>query len=208
MRNVSFWILLIVIISLGILVYWILTHPKSSDAWYHVPDAVCGEGLHIGNPHCITPTPTQEVTPTVTPAPTIEQGCEEDCYEITPTPTPTIEVIPTATPIPTEFQPQGLSQPQPPAVCNGSEIKYAPTVVEFNRVDIDSVWIRWTSVDDHIKNYIVQYGLTSGIPLWETEVKGSLDTTLNFLPPGHMIWVRVAGTDDCIRGNFGGWVDP
>jgi hypothetical protein len=81
-------------------------------------------------------------------------------------------------------------------------------VVEVKRLDSDSVWIRWTAVDEHIKDYNVQYGLALGIPLWETEVKGALSTDLNFLPAWLPVWVRVAGSDGCVRGNYGEWIDP
>ena len=90
-------------------------------ASHHVPDPVCGEGEHVGNPHCITttPTPTQGVTPTVTPGitltptPTGNPGCDGDCEEVTPTltPSPTAGVSATPTPEVTESSTTGDSHP-------------------------------------------------------------------------------------------------
>ena len=48
--------------------------------------------------------------------------------------------------------------------------------------------------------------------MWNTKVHiesgGGLDTTLNLLPDWLPIWVRVAGTDNCVVGPFGEWIDP
>ncbi len=66
-----------------------------------IPSPICDNGEHVGNPHCITPTP--EVT--LTPTPTDTQKCGEDCItpEVTPTATPTAEVTPTNTPLRTDL---------------------------------------------------------------------------------------------------------
>lgn len=55
-----------------------------------VPSVICGNGEHVGNPHCIpdiTDEPTGEVTPTEEITPTVE---------VTPTATP--EATPTTSP--------------------------------------------------------------------------------------------------------------
>lgn len=138
----------------------------------------------------------EQVTPTITPTPT----------EVTPTPVD--EITPTPTEVPTYSQ-GGYSTPDsggPPPVCIGTEIKYAPTITEVKRIDADSVWIKWTPVDQHIKTYVIQYGLGS-VPMWNTKVTG-LSTDLNYLPNWLPIWARVAGTDECVVGPYGEWVDP
>ncbi len=47
------------------------------------PVVICDNGEHTGNPHCITPTPTEEISPTITP-------------EVSPSVTETPEASPTA----------------------------------------------------------------------------------------------------------------
>ncbi len=108
-----------------------------------VPSPVCDNGKHVGNPHCVTPTPTQGVTPTptdeVTPTPTDEPDCEggevysvkQDCPpEVTPTPTEEVTPTPTETPkndtggTPPTFAGSSTEAPQ----CG----KVAPTKVGAN----------------------------------------------------------------------------
>lgn len=50
-----------------------------------LPPQVCDNGEHVGNPHCITPTPTVVVTPTVSPTSTPSATPTQE--PITPTPT-------------------------------------------------------------------------------------------------------------------------
>jgi hypothetical protein len=76
------------------------------------------------------------------------------------------------------------------------------------RIDADSVWIKWTPVDPHIDDYIVEYSLGKGFFMWNTKVENSREVTLNMLPEWLHIWVRVAGTDNCVVGDFGEWIDP
>ena len=63
---------------LGVIALFMLMFPKSSGAWnndHPVPSAVCGLGLHIGNPHCSpspsvspSPSPSEEPTPSTEPS--------------------------------------------------------------------------------------------------------------------------------------------
>lgn len=84
---------LIVLVILALL-GWISLAARSSEATYQeLPDQVCDEGLHIGNPNCevdVDPTEEPEATPT------------EEWDEVEPTEevTPSVEltVTPTATP--------------------------------------------------------------------------------------------------------------
>lgn len=165
----------------------------------------------------LSPSPSPSVSPSVepsfepswTPSPSASPSSE---------PSPTVEVSPSvdpsSTPAPSD-EPQGQNggfsapDPQgPPPVCQGSKIEFAPTVIEVERIDADSVRIKWSPVDGHIHNYMVQYSLAKGFFMWNTVVKDATETTLNLLPSWLPIWVRVAGTDDCIVGNYGEWVDP
>ena len=53
-----------------------------------IPSPICDNGEHVGNPHCITPTPTiTECEDCVTPTPTVVQ-------EETPTATPSATLTP------------------------------------------------------------------------------------------------------------------
>lgn len=77
---------------------------------HELPIQVCDEGEHVGNPNC-------DVTPTITPTPTVYQ-CEEDCDEVTPTPSPT--PILTVTPTPTPESTQSGTQGQAPTFAGSS----------------------------------------------------------------------------------------
>ena len=164
------------------------------------------------NPACATynwcdylPEPSQEPEPTQTPQPSVE-----------PSETPVPSEEPEQTPSPTESpseQPraevpsQQLSPPSTPQGPACVEIKYAPTVTAFKRLDADSVWITWSPVDEFVRDYIVQYGL-GPVPMWNTKIEGKRETDLNLLPQGLHVWVRVAGTHNGCVGKFGEWVDP
>jgi hypothetical protein len=92
-------------------------------------------------------------------------------------------------------------------VC--TEIKFTPTVVGVKRIDSDTVWIDWTSVDEHVKSYKVEYSLGKGFVMWNTIVTGATETELHFLPAWLPIWVHVAGVSEggCV-GTFSEWIDP
>lgn len=138
-------------------------------------------------------------------------------FEPTGTPSPSIIPsslpVPTVTPVPqpTEAPPSVASTPSNPSgpqVCIGSEIKYAPTIIAVKRIDADSIWVKWSPVDQHIKNYLIEYSLGTEQAMWNTRVSNSLELTIHDLPAYRPIWVRAAGTDDCVVGQFGTWVDP
>jgi hypothetical protein len=96
--------------------------PKKAGA-SQLPDQVCGNGEHVGNPHCITPTPiatpSATLTPTLTPTPTIDPCIAfevaqygDDQEVVCPTPTATPEATPSATPTP-------AVEPTPPPSSHG-----------------------------------------------------------------------------------------
>jgi hypothetical protein len=225
------WFLVILAIIAGIVAYVLVFQPYKADATFTPKVNIChcerpdsddpfqcqtlNIALPAANAHLreheadyegtcrVEPIPTPTPRPTHTPRPS---PTPEPTEEPKPTPTPQ----PSATPIVEERHEQPLSQAggsNPPEVCNGTEIVYAPTIVEFRRIDADSVYFRWTPVDPHINNYIVEYGLVEGVPLWTTKVEG-LFVELNFVPENVNIWAHVAGTDGCIVGKYGNWIDP
>lgn len=146
-----------------------------------LPPQVCGEGLHVGNPHCITPTPTEE--PTVTPTPT-EQPCE-DCVEITPTPTREVVV---------SNPPQvdsGYTPPAPSADVCTLPIQ-APLLQGFKRLSPTSVQFDWWKSPD-AETQSILYGYSADA-LNYSVVDFSADTTsftLNDLQPNVMIFAMI-----------------
>ncbi len=89
------------------------------------------------------------------------------------------------------------------SVCVAPVIKYAPTIVESNRISPTSIFLKWTQADQGLNSYIVQYGLENNKWLYNTIVQG-LSTTLNNLPPNQPIWVKVAATANCgVVGSYG-----
>lgn len=83
-----------------------------------IPSPICDNGEHVGNPHCVSPTPIQ---PTITLTPT-SKPCNEDIDEEVPC--PTITVVPTGTPTASpspELTPEATATPSPttaPEVTN------------------------------------------------------------------------------------------
>lgn len=156
-----------------------------------------------------TPSPTEE--PSATPVPT-EQPCliEDGEFPVPcPTDTPSPSASPSATPAPTDQPHQDVFIPQPGAPVGPAcdKIQFAPTILTFSRNNPTSIHIGWSKVDDFVHDYVIQYGLASGIPLWSTIVTGN-ETDLNFLPFNHVLWVRAAGTENGCVGPFGEWIDP
>lgn len=165
-----------------------------------------------------TPVPSSTPEPTETPLPDFcpnEDGYQPygPCYvDPTPTPEPSREPKPTSTSVPTNPSSQGLTDPSgpfgaaPAPVCEF--IKHAPTVIEFKRLDADSVWVKWSPVDSFVDDYVVEYSLFQGFFMWTTVVENSTETTLNYLPDWLHIWARVAGTQNGCVGPFGEQIDP
>lgn len=153
-----------------------------------------------------TVTPSPSIAPTSTPEPTVTppiEECEDECQEDpTPTPTPAPTIIEEVV-----VHKDNWSQAGSPLAPVCELIKHAPTIYEVGRIDADSVYIKWTPVDDFVQDYVVQYGL-GPIPMWNTIVQGVRETELNMLPDWLHIWARVAGTHQGCIGNFGEWVDP
>ena len=99
------------------------------------------------------------------------------------------------------------SEPGPPQVCQGSEIKFAPTILGFERLTPTDVRVWWSEVDEHISRYVVWYGLSADNLVWNEKVAGQ-ETTLHLLPPNQHIWVAAQGTDECIVGQLSEIIDP
>lgn len=77
----------------------------------------------------------------------------------------------------------------------------APVLIESKRVDADSIFLSWgpyTGTDQ----FIVQYGLTNGEWLFNTNVTG-FSTTLDSLPANQPIWVQIAARNECQVGDYG-----
>ncbi len=78
----------------------------------------------------------------------------------------------------------------------------APLIIDSKRVDADSIFISWGPYSG-VNTFTVQYGLENGKWLYSTNVTG-FSTTINNLPPNQPIWVRVAATNGCSVGIYGG----
>jgi hypothetical protein len=177
------------------------------------PSAVCGKGLHIGNPHC-SPHPSQTASPTAIPSGTpIPSSTPEPSVEPSSTPKPTQTPEPSSQ---ASASGQGFSSPQGPfgapsaPVCD--LITAAPSVIAFSRNNPSSIHIVWTPSDPFVHDFVVRYSLGPDIWLWSTVVHvepgQKLETDLNLLPLNHMIWVKVAGTENGCVGPFGNAIDP
>lgn len=203
MINITYFRLTLIGIILAIL-FFLIT--RNVSAWFFPPqpslpplpwedDYIC----EYYPEWCEEPLPSSSPnpSPSATPEPSGEPSPSPSTQ---PNPNPSVE--PSITPT-LALSPAGGAE-----VCIGTNIEHAPTVLEVKRIDSDSIYIRWSSVDGHIKNYIIEYGLEQDKPLWNTKVENVLSTELNYLPPDRHIWVRVRGTDDCILGNPSLWIDP
>ncbi len=152
------WTVLFLVLSLVLILLYISVQQSADASFYdnngnnNVPDAVCGNGLHVGNPHCITPTPTICDSPTPTDSPTssptpteicLMQGDEDvqiSCDSITPTAgdsaTPTIQatetpvpsIDPTNTPVP---GPTNTPTPGPTATPEPEQHQSQPATINM-----------------------------------------------------------------------------
>mgnify|MGYP001607185978 CR=1 FL=1 len=148
------------------------------------------------------PTPTILPTPTIwlTPTPTLAQVCI-DCEEnaqITPTPTRSIEPI--------SWHQENGGAP----VCVGQPVTkpplYWPSLLE--RIDSDTVRVRWIPQDPHAQRYGVKYGMSKDSLSWYTEFPGTSDSgELNLVPPGH-VWVEICSISSCGQRVCGLIEDP
>lgn len=77
----------------------------------------------------------------------------------------------------------------------------APIIIASRRIDADSVFISWGPYTGTDK-FIVAYGLENGKWLYSTSVTG-FSATINGLPAGQPIWVRIAATNGCSLGIYG-----
>lgn len=143
---------------------------------------------------CTTPTSTP--TPTATPTPVVEPS-------VTPEPTP--EATPEPTPVVKQPEvPQGpFGAPELPK-CE--EIKHAPTITKIKYLGNQKMALEWSKVDDFVNTYLIWYGPTPELMLWNTFVTGNY-TEIGFLQPGHT-WFKVAGTHNSCVGRFSLPIDP
>jgi hypothetical protein len=187
---------------------------------FHAFQAYLG---HLGTPHsgqtydtegsCSSsipsPSPSLEPTsePSSTPQPSIDPCQLIDVDELieakieVPCPTES----PSATPGTGTTDQWHPNNDPTPVVC--TEIKETPTIWEVKRNNATSIHVKWSPVDPFVDHYKIEYGLATGIPLWNTVVEGT-ETDLNFLPFNHILWLRVAGTQNGCVGNFSSWIDP
>lgn len=215
MKKLAIILGLVGALTVGLLV----AHAATADAHYHnwdnLPSAVCGEGEHVGNPHC-SPSPTASPTssPTATPSAT---PVDEPSDTPTPTPTPCLvwegefEVpCPSATPVeepevtPTPVALTDAGAPQQ-ATCS-DDLKVAPTILSWSRTSPHSVKVTWSSTGN-IDSYIVFYGLTKDNLPWNTTVNHTHEVTLNDVPL-NSIWVKVVPTDGVCQGIGSVTIDP
>jgi hypothetical protein len=152
------------------------------------------------------------IKPSCTPKPSSSPSASPS---VSPSPEPSVEpsATPESTPEARLVSDQGFTAPQGPFNAPAQpacvEIKFAPTVDVVKRIDADSVWIRWTSVDEGINHYKIEYSLFKGFVMWNTIVENTNEKDLNFLPDWLPIWVRVAGVSPggCV-GPYSVWIDP
>lgn len=156
--------------------------------------------------------PAPTAVPTATTAP-IATPTEEPTLTPTEVPTaiPTQEVTPTIEP---KDPDAGKGKPptvlgsttEAPGACIPRSMGIIPTVWQVGVIDTDSVFVRWTGVEDFISEYVVWYGLYSGDYRWNGFFKGNY-AELNLLPTTK-IWVAVQATDNCGVGPLSTWIDP
>lgn len=121
------------------------------------PSPICGNGEHVGNPHCHTPTPHPTATVSPTPVPTInpcdiwkydiEEPCPTEEPSVTPTPTPIS--TPSATPV---FY-QDNSAPSNSCVAPTDAPKLQGFKVEDNGDVTFSWWPSTSNFDDQTLVY-------------------------------------------------------
>lgn len=147
------------------------------------------------------------------------ENIEYSCSEIPepsptpdPSPTPTPTPTPTVTPTPVEthqsFQ-NPVSLPSAP-VCVGQPVTKAPLYWEslLERVDGDTVRIRWVPQDPHAQRYGVKYGMSKDNLSWYAEFPWTSDSgELNLVPTGH-VWVEICSIGACGDRVCGPQVDP
>jgi len=166
-------------------------------------EPICGNGEHVGNPHCVSPSPSSSPTasPSVEPSSSPSgspKGCSEDCDEGTPTPSATASATPTDAPHSDSFSNPGVEQTtcvKPP---------YAPILTFVSR-DGGDVTFSWTPVEQ-IHTYLVEYCMGKSSLTWNELVTGE-STTLHFLPKGS-VWAHVAADSDGCVGDFSLTIDP
>lgn len=161
-----------------------------------VPDAVCDNGEHVGNPNCPTPTPTEPIT--ITPT---EEVTPTPSEEVTPTPTDEV------TPTPTQEQP--APQLEQPSNAGGSALTNdttqapgarvctihfaAPILQGFKRVSATSVEFSWFTSTDSIDKQSIVYGYSENgleygvenLPVNQTKI------VIEGLKPNVMVWAQV-----------------
>jgi hypothetical protein len=87
------------------------------------------------------------------------------------------------------------------APCIASEITTIPLIIESKRISPTSVFLSWGPFAG-LKDFNIQYGLTDGSWLYNTNVTG-FSTTINDLPANQPIWTRVAARNNCAIGTYG-----
>jgi len=208
---------------------------NNAHANFHTPfpSAVCGQGLHIGNPHCSphpSATATASPTPSASPSPTInpcdveelEYWNENPCPTGTPQPTatpsgtpePTLEpsATPSATPAPQVESSSSSSNPDAPA-CGNSPTNLLPINPHVWR-NGDTARVEWQPTEgDNVNIYykqvsspVWQYSLSNQPNNGHAEIHGlgTLDITFAI----QQTWGCGGGplTDAIVDGATSGWV--
>lgn len=116
------------------------------------------------------------------------------------------ETSPTNTPMPTPVPPAATPEPKgPPPACQGSPVKYAPTITNVYRLSHNSVSVEWTTTDT--ESFVVYFGPVGSSLPWNTKVVGN-DVVLNDLPSGQPIDVKVCSVGQCGDQLCSAVVDP
>jgi hypothetical protein len=192
----------------GALVGFLIAYTPKADAKGIVPFPVCGKGEHIGNPHCITPTPLPTETPTETPTPTT-----------TPEPTITPTVEPTQPITPTPDEPLALMRASNSGSTEGGSTS-TPLCQDTVPYKVSDFWIEnpvsgdnaltlhWGTSGDWDKVNIA-YGENKYE--WKYALLGTEDDgeeVIGGLKNGQHYWFQIAYVNGCSVSEYSEPIDP
>lgn len=226
-----------VLLLVGIIAaVWVIPTPSiqaKAITYFPFPSAVCGQGVHIGNPHCSSsPSPTLSPSLSPSPSPTIQPCVDIDlveawkdeveivCSSSTPSATPTAtpsatpSVVPTSTvtpsPSPTpEAQVQVFTTIPRPDYCH-STLPPAPLnlFVDSGTPNDGKVEVRWTPVGGAQLAHI-RYGETQdSFPYALLNTPNDGHEVIGDLKNKQHYWFEVAQVDGNCVGAYSNAFDP
>lgn len=207
------WILWLAAIGVLVLLGWRFMSVKKADAYTiqqhdkiwicHVPKEGKSVSLYVdehgwdGHDHHKNDYKGKckvEPTPTLTPTPTEE-----------PTPTPEPEVTPE--PVVTVVSHDGPVAASAEPTCKDLG-GYAPTITKVGRLDIDTVFVEYTSPSPNADKFLIWYGLSADNLQWNTITK-ELWVELNGEElVGKHVWLNVRAMSEGCTGVPSVTTDP